>query len=78
MEAKIIRCKAMGLPITALKTPGYLAFQRLVGFNWRLPYNQNFGRIGRLDNAGRGYWFSVDTHGNVRTHHYSSSGFGRS
>lgn len=40
--------------------------------------NQKFGRIAKLDNSGRGYWYSVDERGYVRTHHYYSAGFGRS
>jgi len=79
LDAGILRCESKGYAtdVNYKTTVAYLAFKK----NWgqcKLPYSQKFGRVGKLDNSGRGYWFSVDTHGRVRTHHYSSSGFGRS
>ena len=79
-----VRCEKMRVANKFPKTNEYVAFMKknnlgTYGYNvgW-YKMSTKFGRISRLDNTGRGYWFSVDQHGAVRIHHFSSSGFGKS
>ena len=44
---------------------------------YKLP-DTNFGFVAGYDMEYAGYWFSVDRHGTIRRHSFSSSGFGKS